>query len=67
MQKRWPGEFQSGGCSQRKDLGPKSKDWQMTIYLDYVNIKYAFGEDEKFPKMKSGDSCTTMCVLQLVS
>lgn len=39
----------------------------MTIYLDYVKIKYAFGEDEKFPKMKSGDNCTTMCVLQLVS
>lgn len=37
-----------------KDLGPKSKDWQMAIYICSINmLKYAFREDEIVPKMKS--------------
>lgn len=36
-----------------KDLGPKSKDWQI-IYICYINmLKYAFREDKIVPKMKS--------------
>lgn len=64
MQRRWPGEFHSGDYSQRKDLGPKSKHGQMTIYMAYIKIKYAVGEDEKVPKMKNGDSFTTIRIYQ---
>lgn len=32
------GNSNQGTTLKRKDLGPKSKDWQMAIYMVYVKI-----------------------------